>query len=127
MPKVDELFPTKYISAADLRKLKDPSAPFVIKSVEAEESIDPKSRKPSTIYVIYFQGGVKKAHRIRKSERATIRKLGENTEDWIGKVVRFRLVNTKVGDGVRIIPDGDKASVQPAEDLGIDPASIPNE
>lgn len=128
MPKVEELFPTRFLSAADIRKLKDPNTPFVIKNVQAEECIHPKTRKPSTLYVIYFQGGVKKAHRIRKSEVKKLAvHLGATTEEWGGKVVRFRLAQTTVGAGVRIIPDGDKTSAQPADDLGIDPASIPNE
>ena len=124
MPKVEDLFSTRFISAADIRKLKDPATPFVIRSVVAEECRNQRTQKTESIYVVYFSGGVKKAHRLRKKELPTVRKLGATTEEWIGKVVRFRIVDTSVGEGVRMMPDtGAEAPTEPAaeaEDLSFD-------
>lgn len=128
MPAIADLFPSRFISAADLAKMKDKSAPFVIKNVVPEECINPKTKKPETKYIVYFQGGAKKGHRLRKSEVQKLSVgLGATTEEWTGKTVTLRSVSTPTGAGVRMIPVKDAESEAPPDiNLDFDEQSIPN-
>jgi hypothetical protein len=122
MPAIADLFPSRFISAADIAKMKDKTTPFVIKNVVAEDCINPKTKKPEQKWIVYFQGGVKKGHRIRKTEvQKLATSLGATTEEWQGKSVTFRAVSTPTGAGVRMIP-----VAKPGEDLNIDENAIPD-
>ena len=104
MPRVSELFPTRFISAGDLKRSGKDGIPLVIKGVEREEGRDPKTKKKSDMYIVYFQGATK-GHRIRKSEaRALERGFGATTEEWAGKEAVLYVVPTQVGEGVRMRP-----------------------
>lgn len=116
MPAIADLFPSRFISAADLGKMKDKNAPFVIKEVVPEECFNQKTKKKETKYIVYFQGGVKKGHRIRKKEVQLLStKLGATTEEWPGKTVVLRMVSTPVGAGVRMMPQGAEQDEAPNE------------
>lgn len=138
--KISESFPTKYISATDLAKVKN-DTPFVIKELKLEENMNPRTKQKESKLVVYFRG-VQKAHRVRKSEsQALIAKFGDDSEAWIGMSVKLCPVQTKTGPGVRMMPyEGQRATGQkprevaaptrePGEDemdLSIDENEIPN-
>jgi hypothetical protein len=103
--KISEAFPTKYISAADLRRAgTKPDTQFIIKKVELEENLEPKTFKPVKIPIVYFMGQ-SKGHRLRKSEhKRVVKAFGDDAEQWVNQVVNLHQVGTQVGDGVRMIP-----------------------
>jgi len=106
MPRVDDLFPSRFVSAADLAKMTDPNAPFVIKSLAQEECINPRTKQKEMKWVVYFRN-CQKGHRLRKSEVKDLAKtLGATTEEWVGKCVTLRAVATSTGAGVRMIAGG---------------------
>lgn len=125
MPHVDDIFPTRFISAGDLAKVKDKTTPFVIQKVVKEACMNPRTKKEEDRWIVYFQG-VKKGHRLRKSEiKALGAALGETTEQWTGKSVTLFSVSTQTGAGVRMKPVQDKGADPDAEDLSFDDKHIP--
>lgn len=107
MPAIADLFPSRFVSAADLAKVKDAKTPFVIAKVVEEECINPRTKKPENKWIVYFRG-VKKGHRLRKSEaKALGESLGATTEEWVGKTVTLFAVSTQTGAGVRMKAQGD--------------------
>jgi hypothetical protein len=118
--KISDAFPSRYISAADLQKIKSDDRKFVIKELKFEDCINPRTKKKEAKLVVYFQGA-SKAHRLRKSESAAlITAFGDDDKGWLGKTVTLRCVQTPTGAGVRMIP-----VTKPGEDLGIDENQIP--
>lgn len=127
MPALADLYPSRFISAADLAKVKDSGTPFVIKEVKGEMCRNPKTKKEEQVWACYFRG-VGKAHRLRKSEIKSLLRLGPTTESWVGQTVTLRSVSTPTGAGVRMIPVKGAESEAPADiDLDFDASQIPNE
>lgn len=138
--KISDCYPTRFVSAADLAKVKN-DTPFVIKELKVEECMNPRTKQKENKLVVYFRG-VQKAHRLRKSEsQALIAKYGDDDASWVGMSVILRVVQTKTGPGVRMLPhEGQRATGQkprevaaptrePGEDemdLSIDENEIPN-
>jgi len=103
MPHADDLFPTRFISARDVKKIDGVKA-FTIRDVVRESGINPKTQKPDELWIVYFKEA-QKGHRIRKKELKALKKgFGETTEEWIGKQAILCAVSTQVGDGVRMKP-----------------------
>ena len=103
--KIADAFPSRFIGATDLDKIRDKATPFVIQELKMEECRNPRKKgEVEQKLVVYFRG-VKKGHRLRKEEsQALIAKFGDDSSTWINQSVQLRTVSTKTGAGVRMVP-----------------------
>lgn len=100
--KISEQFPTRFISATDLEKVKEGTR-FTVKEIKIEDCIHPRTKVTEKKAVIYF-AQAEKGHRLRKSEhKKLVDAFGDDAAGWIGKTVTLTRVSTKVGAGVRMI------------------------
>jgi hypothetical protein len=100
--KISEQFPTRFISAADLDKVKD-GTKFTVKEIKLEDCIHPRTRLTEKKTVVYFNEA-EKGHRLRKSEhKKLVEAFGDDAAGWTGKAVTLTRVSTQVGAGVRML------------------------
>ena len=100
--KISEQFPTRFISATDLDKVKE-GTKFTVKEIRLEDCIHPRTKVTEKKTVIYFTQA-EKGHRLRKSEhKKLVEAFGDDAAGWTGKTVSLTRVSTKVGAGVRMI------------------------
>lgn len=104
MPTIDELFPSKYLKAADLNDEAD--TVLTIRSLEIEPVGPDKDDKP----VLYFKG-VEKGLVVNKTNFQAISDLyGRDSDDWPGHKVALYVAEvsfsgkTTLGVRVRVKP-----------------------
>lgn len=95
MPKVNEMYPSRYLKAADCE---DAELVLTIKSIE-EEKIGTDDK-----WVVYFRGE-DKGLVLNKTNTNVIAKLyGDDTDDWIGKAITLYATEVQFqGDMVEAI------------------------
>jgi hypothetical protein len=86
VPNVSDLFPSKYLSCADLA---DEEAVFTIKKVEPY-----KTQEGDPKLIITFSEPVKPLMANQTNTRTIAKVYGDDTDDWIGK--RITLYPTEV-------------------------------
>jgi hypothetical protein len=81
MPKLSEMFPSKYLKPTDIE---DEDAALTIKSIKAEEVGQERDNK----YVLYFKE-IDKGLVMNKTNTQTIAKVlkSDDTDEWIGKQI----------------------------------------
>lgn len=121
---INNLFPSKYLKAADLPE--DEAVSYTIAKIKLEEIGKDKDNKP----VIYFQGEDKGFVANKTNCRTIASALGsDEVDDWVGKTIR--LYRTEVefqGDMVESIrvkrkpgTNGSKAVNQSPDDFAAHP------
>jgi len=98
MPSINDLFPSKWLTAADL---KGQSMAVTIEKIELETMKGRDGKPDETKPVVFFEE-LDKGMVCNKTNAGTIGKFyGDNTDDWIGE--RITIFPTKVNYGKELV------------------------
>jgi len=90
-----ELCGKPYLSAEDLPEDKD--VPVIIEQVTREAAFNPRTKKPTDVGVIKFQGKDLKMIMNVTNSKAIMKAYGVETKNWIGKQVTLFRTTTRLG------------------------------
>ena len=98
--KVDQMFPRKYATGADLG---GQAVTVIIASMQPEQMRPNRNARPETKYVIYFEGATKGVVLNRTLANQIAQITGEqDTDNWIGHRITLYPVPMKVAGQDRI-------------------------
>ncbi len=85
MPKVSEMFPSKFMKPRDVPKS---GLTLTIKSVEAGTLLDRKSGEVKAVYSLNFvEPGTKPLTLNKVNAGSLAERYGDSTDDWLGKPI----------------------------------------